>query len=152
MPQCRVQNHSLSVAYQMFRSSTVRLSIETPYTPINHCVRSYRPCQRVLGNKIVRREGTQLQCRKRDNVEKEGNQQVTWVMPVRERVLRVNEGMICESASVSSLLKLFQVENIITSRRTLIEKHSRRQNGSRRMATNSDVQFIHSKDHHLSER
>ena len=104
---------------------------ETPYTPINHCVRSYRPCQRVLGNKIVRREGTQLQCRKRDNVEKEGNQQVTWVMPVRERVLRVNEDMICESASVSSLLKLFQVKNIITSRRTLIEKHSRRQNGSR---------------------
>ena len=28
MPQCRVKYHSLSLANQMFRSSTVRLSIE----------------------------------------------------------------------------------------------------------------------------
>ena len=74
----------------------------------------------------------------------------TLMMPVRERVLRVGESMIFESASLISPLKLFQLQSpglaskSQVSRYTFIENHSREQNGSRRVAR-SDVLFIHSR-------
>ena len=66
------------------------------------------------------------------------------VMAMRERVLSVDECMIFKRASFISLLKLFQFQGcqIISRRATTSEKHSRQQNGSRRMAS-SDVLFIH---------
>jgi hypothetical protein len=70
----------------------------------------------------------------------------TWVMAPMVRVLRVDECMIFERASFSSPLKVFklQVYGISGQRSqfTIIEKQSRQQNGSRRMAS-SDVPFIH---------
>ena len=62
-------------------------------------------------------------------------------MPVRERVLRVDEFMIFERASFSSVLKNGIGSNVF--RLIRIVKHSRQQNGSRRMAR-SDLPFIHS--------
>ena len=59
-------------------------------------------------------------------------------MPTRERVFKEDEYMILESASFSSLLRQFQLQI------SWIKKRSRRQNGSRRMAS-SDVLFIHSR-------
>ena len=63
----------------------------------------------------------------------------TLVMRRRERVLRLNECMIFDIASFSSLLKLFQSQKPKKS----IEKHSRQQKGSRRKA-GTDVPFIQS--------
>ena len=88
--------------------------------------------------------------------ERECNSNVVWwamwrkkvigslVMPVRERVLRVDECKIFESASFISLLKQSQLQGIRAhlSLCTIIEKHSRQQNGSWRMAS-SDAPFIH---------
>ena len=56
------------------------------------------------------------------------------VVPWRERVLRLDECMIFESASFISLLNLFQSQRQESS----IEKHSRQEKGSRRKA-GSDV-------------
>ena len=71
----------------------------------------------------------------------------TLVMPSRERVFRMDESMIFESASSISLLKEFQSQysdfqfQCQPIRHKIIEKRSRPQNGSRRMAS-SDVPFI----------
>ena len=69
----------------------------------------------------------------------------TRVMPLREMVLRVDESVIFKSASFSSLLKLFQFQGFETTRLTIIEKRSRQQKGSRRIAS-SDVPLIHSEN------
>jgi hypothetical protein len=72
----------------------------------------------------------------------------TFMMPLRERVLRVDENTIFETASFSSLLKVIQFQGFLIWR-TIIEKPSRQQNGSRRTAS-SDVPFINLEPPRLS--
>ena len=57
---------------------------------------------------------------------------------MRQRDFRVDERMIFESASLSSLLKLFQCQKFGAQKEfflSIIENLSRQQNGSRRMAS-----------------